>query len=106
MRISAHTRTYLSSDEITDQIETLLGGLPLESGTISDQAAVTIASWYQSPRTGRAFAEFASTGEVDAGQLLADIGTAVQDRGRTTADLQELMALFAWVTVQQVAQAD
>ncbi len=104
MIISAHTRTHITVDMVHAEIDTLLSGLPLESGTISDQAAVTIASLWQSPTTGRAFSALAHTGEVEASALLTDIGNAAQGQALAVGELQELMALFAWVTVQQAAQ--
>jgi hypothetical protein len=93
MIISADTRMHASGDVTTREI-----GLWADGDTlILDSAALTIASWYQSPAGhGAVFAQFASTGSADADDLLeaceAEAGDAEE------GELFNAMgALSAWV---------
>lgn len=71
-----------------------------EEREISDAAAATIASWWQSPgKVGRALAALASGQWVDAGDLLQDIIT-LSRHDAIPADGAELWALESWVDFQ------
>lgn len=53
---------------------------------ITDECAVTIASFWQAPgTTGKAFAQLASTGTVDCDELLSDIHDAWLSAGNLPA---------------------
>lgn len=98
--LTATTTRHANSTEVHQEINDRLSGLA--SGTpVTDAAALAVASWYQCPRTGRAFAQLASTGTVDSDALLADIATATSET-TDPASLRELMALFGWATSRTV----
>lgn len=64
-------------------------------GVISDESAVAIASWWQSPgRVGNVLASFASGVAVDRGDLLNDVWDTMRDTGLFQRDLD---ALHMWV---------
>jgi hypothetical protein len=79
----------MSTGDVFDQIHARVGREEL-----SNAAAVTIASWYQSPGTeGRAFAALASGAPTNTGALLNDLSTAykyVQDKSPESLALDML----------------
>lgn len=67
-------------------------------GIITDETAMTIASWYASPgAVGQHLAALATTGTVDTDDLLDDIDRTLLDYGDDTDERDELIALAAWV---------
>ena len=70
MLIKADTRDHISSTAVHEQVAWRYG---LEN--ISDDCALTIASWYAMPfhGSGAVFAQLATTGSVDHHELLLGI---------------------------------
>ncbi len=63
---------------------------------ISDQAALTIASYWQSPGSvGRAMSELASTGRVSSAELMEDITHSLPD-AQDLFDRRSLNMLATW----------
>jgi hypothetical protein len=64
---------------------------------ITDDMAVTIASWYQTPGgIGRAFAELASTGSVDLDDLRVAMGNETTNRPDDDDVVSHMFALWHW----------
>lgn len=90
-RIVTNRPSHLSSQQVRDEIKAAW-----PDDYISDAAALTIASYWQSPGThGRAFAELSTTGSVDLEALVSDIG-ATMDHAMQGFSRRELQSLEAW----------
>lgn len=67
-------------------------------GIITDESAVTIASWWMSPGTdGAAFSELVHTGSADLDDLRDDVRRSLDETGDDTDERDELTALMAWI---------
>lgn len=85
---------HLSTDEVTEEVRSAAAG----GRRISSNAAVTIASWWQSSGpTGIGFAALASTGYVDLDSLLGNI-TAADREATSPFDREALDALLKWAS--------
>lgn len=87
---------HLSSDEVYAMVQERLG-----KEEITDACAVTIASFWQSPRgNGYAMAQLASTGTVDYDDLKDSIHLtrreAVEHYGASSPDVAALDMLGTW----------
>jgi hypothetical protein len=90
-RVNGRVPDHLSSGEVTVQVRTRNG-----VREITDAAAVTIASWWQSAGTeGRAFAALSTTGRVELAALVDGIA-AVRRYADTTIDQWCLDMLSTW----------
>jgi len=90
------TEPAASSEQARHEILAVaLGTIPTENGELSDAAAKTIASWWQSSGTvGSALASLASGAAVDRDYLYEDIGAT----GRTAMPMwpRELEMMATW----------
>lgn len=98
VRVNGRVPDHLTSPDAADEVFRWRDNPQV---TISDAAAVTLASWWQSPGTvGRYLAQLASTGRVNVPDLLADIdATRREAESREVfddADALGLSALEAW----------
>ena len=74
-RITTDRPRHLYSGETMDEVRAAHAA----GREISDAAALTVASWWQSPRDGAAFAELSTTGAVDVDALSRAIGAAYSE---------------------------
>lgn len=71
---------------------------------ITDAAAATIASWWQSSGTeGSAFAALASGATADASALMRDVSAAVRDTAINTDDRLAIEMLATWILAAAAA---
>lgn len=93
MIITADTRTHLDTDAARCEVEAWIAS---DLQQISDAAALTIASWFQSPRGyGATFAQLSTTGSVESDDLY---NATEWERGMVTlgTDDESLCALGEW----------
>lgn len=65
---------------------------------LTDAEARTIASWFQtSGPVGAAFAELASTGRADAGELCQNVTDTIRHDRPDSCAIRDLCDLYAWV---------
>lgn len=92
IRVARNNRTHAGSREAKREI----AAAHLAGREISDPVAMTIASWWQSGGPiGRHFAQLASTGEVDAQDILDAIAAEYPEAKRQDCAL-ELDMLATW----------
>ena len=93
--VTPATRNHLTSDEAAYEVATSYAA----GEEISDRAALTVASWWQSPGTvGHVLASLASGRSVQVGALLDDIAATRREiTGRSySADHVALDMLATW----------
>lgn len=93
---------HLTSPDAVDAVD----AAAYRGGRISDAAAATIASWWQSPgRIGRTLAALASGLPVEVEDLVADIDATIREADERhhldAADRRALAALAAWATTDE-----
>ena len=90
-RITTDRPEHLYTADVLDMVEARHGVVE-----ITDAAALTIASWWQSAGyIGSAFAELASTGSVDADALSRDIAAVYGEAHPTDRQCLDMLGTWA-----------